>query len=183
MKQIKIINFLHLDEEKYFQILKYRNQEFIKNISLDQKAITIKEHENYRKLLEKKDEYFAFLITCDGEDYGVISLKDLKNGYFRTGDYLVDEDFKFGGGGVVISICEAYLFDRLNIKFVSYEINTDNKRALRNNQIIEITQDEKSSGDYLIRKSRILNVNSLEFKNLKAKKLFDKLYKIEEILI
>ena len=76
-REIKIINFLNLSEEKYMNILEYRNQEYIRNVSLNTNYISIEDHKKYFELLVKKDNYFAFLITNDNKDYSVINLKKI----------------------------------------------------------------------------------------------------------
>ena len=84
-KELRIINFLNLSHEKYMQILDYRNQEFVRAVSNSTEPITIKQHNGYHKLLEKRDIFFAFLITCDDKDYAVINFKKLEDGSFYVG--------------------------------------------------------------------------------------------------
>ncbi|WP_164468946.1 hypothetical protein [Aliarcobacter cryaerophilus] len=102
-RELKIINFLHLNEEEYAKILEYRNQEYIRKVSISQDIISEEEHKNYLEQLKKEDEYFAFIIKNDDKDYGVISLKKLSEDTYNIGDYLVKEDYKFEGEGLLIS--------------------------------------------------------------------------------
>ena len=68
-KELRITNFLNLSHEKYMKILDYRNQEFVRVVSNSTELITTKQHNDYHKLLEKRDIFFAFLITCEDKDF------------------------------------------------------------------------------------------------------------------
>ena len=59
-REIKIINFLNLSEEKYMNILEYRNQEYIRNVSLNTNYISIEEFSNNINELKK-----IYLISDD----------------------------------------------------------------------------------------------------------------------
>lgn len=182
--EIKIINFLYLNEEKYFKILEYRNQEFIRKNSLNTAKITPEEHKNYKALLEKKDKFFAFLVLKDDEDYGVISLKKIKENHFELGDYLVNKNFQFEGGGVVLNMAQIYLLNALNVKILSYDVKCSNTRRLRDVKEAQNYAIKHEIRDGLIHQTILLNdINSPEILNWKQKKLFDKLYEIKEILI
>ncbi len=181
-RELKIINFLYLNEDKHNKILEYRNQEYIRKVSINEGIITKEEHNHYLELLKKKDKYFAFLITNNGQDYGVISLKKLSEDTYNIGDYLVKEDYKFEGGGVVNKFCIIYICNKLNIKYLSYDMKYSNKRGLRTGIIAKINSYTEKDGFF----SEIAEVFDFLDKNIlktKPRKLFDKLYQIKECQI
>ena len=181
-KEIKIINFLHLSEEEYAKILEYRNQGYIREVSTNQNIISKEEHKNYLYLLKRKDIYFSFLITNDDKDYGVISLKKITDDTYFIGDYLVKEESKFEGGGVVNKFCILYLCNKLNIKHLSYDIKYSNTRGFRTGAIAKINYYEEKDG-FFSETSEVLNFFDKDIINSKPRKLFDKLYEIRECQI
>lgn len=181
-RELKITNFLYLDEENYNKVLEYRNQEFIRKVSMNPDIITMKEHKNYLELLKKKDIYFAFLITNNEEDYGVISLKKITENSYSVGDYLVKEKFKFEGGGVVNKFCMMYLCNKLNIKYLSYDIKYFNTRGFRTGSIAKISSYEEKD-DFFSETSEVLDFLDKNVLSSKPRKLFDKLYEIKECQI
>lgn len=181
-KELRIINFLNLSHEKYMQILKYRNQEFVRVVSNSTELITTKQHNDYHKLLEKRDIFFAFLITCDDKDYAVINFKKLEDGSFYVGYYLVDELYKFEGGGVVLHNCMMFICWKLGIKLISYEVRYTNSRGFRVGQggtLISSRNEE----NYFYHTSKLYDYDSKILKETKSRKLFDKLYDIKEMQI
>ena len=181
-RELKIINFLHLNEEEYAKILEYRNQEYIRKVSTSQDIISEEEHKNYLKRLKKEDEYFAFIIKNDNKDYGIISLKKLSENTYNIGDYLVKEESKFEGGGVVNKFCILYLCNKLNIKHLSYDIKYSNTRGFRTGAIAKINYYEEKDG-FFSETSEVLNFFDKDIINSKPRKLFDKLYEIRECQI
>lgn len=181
-RELKIINFLHLNDKKYNQILGYRNQEYIRKVSINSNLITKEEHKHYLELLKKKDEYFAFLIINNDQDYGVISLKKITDDTYYIGDYLVKEDYKFEGGGVVNKFCIIYICNKLNIKYLSYDIKYNNSRGFRASPKTKIiTYEEKEN--FFSETSEVLNFYDTSVLNSKPRKLFDKLYEIKDCQI
>ena len=179
-RAINIINFLNLSKERYYKILEYRNQDFVREVSNGTNYITLDEHTNYLKLLEKKDKFFAFLILVDGKDYGVVSLKKTAEDTCYIGHYLVDELYKFEGGGVVARCCISYICTKLNVRYTSYSIKTTNTRGFRTScDSAKVVSVQEQNGFYE-GVMEILNFNSDEFKKSKSKKLFDKLYEIND---
>lgn len=181
-RELKITNFLYLHEDRYNKILKYRNQEFIRKVSINENIISKEEHKNYLKLLREKDTYFAFLITNNDQDYGVISLKKIKDGTYCIGDYLVKEEYKFEGGGVVNRFCTLYICNKLNIKYLTYDIKYSNRRGFRAGYIAKINTYEEKDG-FFSESAEILDFFDEDILNSKARKLFDKLYEIKECQI
>lgn len=181
-REIKIVNFLYLDEKKYNKILEYRNQEYIRKVSINENIISKKEHKDYLELLKKKDKYFSFLITINKKDYGVISLKKITEDTYSIGDYLVKEDYKFEGGGVVNRFCLLYICNKLNIKYITYDIKYSNTRGFRTGSIAKINSYTEKDGFF----SEIAEVFDFFDKDIlksKPRKLFDKLYQIKECQI
>lgn len=176
-REIKIINFLNLSEEKYMNILEYRNQEYIRNVSLNTNYISIEDHKKYFELLVKKDNYFAFLITNDNKDYSVINLKKINNNTYYIGDYLVKEEFKFEGGGVVNRFCVQYICNKLDIKYLTSDVKYSNTRTFRSGKIGELISREikdETFSDTI----EIFDFFNKDVLNSKARKMFDKLYEI-----
>lgn len=176
-REIKIVNFLYLDEKKYNKILEYRNQEYIRKVSINSNLITKEQHMNYLELLKKKDEYFAFLIINNDQDYGVISLKKITDDTYYIGDYLVKEDYKFEGGGVVNRFCVQYICNKLDIKYLTSDIKYSNTRTFRSGKIGELISREikdETFSDTI----EIFDFFNKDVLNSKARKMFDKLYEI-----
>lgn len=181
-REIKIINFLHLSEEEYAKILEYRNQEYIRKVSISQDIITEEEHKNYLERLKKEDEYFAFMIKNDNKDYGVISLKKLTEDSYNIGDYLVKDDYKFEGGGVVNKFCILYICNKLNIRYLSYDIKYSNTRGFRAGPITKFLSHERKE-NFFSETAEVLSFFDKDILNSKPRKLFDKLYEIKDCQI
>ncbi len=181
-RKLKIINFLYLDDEKYNKIREYRNQEYIRKVSLDDRIITKEEHQNYKKLLEKKDKYFAYLITCDDEDYAVITFKKLDDDTYNIGEYLVKEEYKYEGGGVVNRYCILLLCNKLDIKLVRFQILWYNSRGFKAGNVSKIKESTYNQNNGFIEGLlEMLDFNDKEVVESKARKLFDKMYEIIEV--
>lgn len=179
-RELEIINFLYLTEEKYNKIREYRNQEYIREISFNTSIISEEDHKKYKKLLEKKDIYFAYLIINNGFDYGVITLEKLSEDNWYIGDYLVNEDYKYEGGGIVNRFCINYLCNNLNIKFVRAKQHEENTRGNRGGGVftIEHISQEDGFNEFL---AEVPDFNHPTILETKARKMFDKIYKIETI--
>ena len=182
-REIKIVNFLYLDEKKYNKILEYRNQEYIRKVSINENIISKKEHKDYLELLKKKDKYFSFLITINKKDYGVISLKKITEDTYSIVDYLVKEEYKFEGGGIVNRICLSYIASKLNIKYLKSKQLIDNTRGNRLGGVktIEVIRCENS--DFNEIKAVVDNFYDESIINSKSRMLFDKLYDIKDCQI
>lgn len=181
-RKLKIINFLYLTDEKYNKIREYRNQEYIRNMSFNSNIITREEHQNYKILLEKKENHFAYMILNEDKDYSVITLKKEENNSYSVGEYLVDELYKYEGGGIVNRYCMHYLLNKLNIYYIKSEHSIYNKRGYRAGVIAKV-KDSHCSNDYLTEYIEILDFNDKKIMNDKARVLFDKVYEIEEVIL
>ncbi len=178
-RKLKLLNFIDLSANKYNKIRDYRNQEYIIIRSKNTNLISKQDHSNYLKLLKKQDKYFAYLITNNNEDYGVITFNKIDKNTFLVGDYLVKEEYKYEGGGVANRYCMLYLANKLNIKFIQSEIQTNNTRGHRAGAIAKIKKSFYKDG-YLKEFSEFLKFDDPIVVNSKARKLFDKIYSIEE---
>ena len=181
-RKLKIINFLYLSNEKFKKIREYRNQNYIREVSLNSSLISEKEHYEYKELLEKEDNYFAFLIINDDKDYGVISFKKNKDESFTVGDYLVDEKYKYEGGGIVNRYCIMYICNNLSINYLKSEFKVDNKRGHRAGTISKV-DDCIRQDDFFTEYSQVLDYFDKDVLLSKSRILFDKLYAIEEVKI
>lgn len=176
-RNIKIINVLHLEEERFAKIRDYRNQEYIRKVSVNTNHITVEEHWKYLELLKKQDNYFAFLITRDDEDFGVISLKKFSDDTYFIGDYLVDELSKYEGGGIVNRICISYIASKLNIKYLKTMQNKNNTRSNRAGGV-KTLKVVSLNNDFNDVTAIVDDFYSPDTLNSKPRKLFDKLYEI-----
>lgn len=181
-KEIKIVNFIYLNKEKLDQILKYRNQKFIREVSAKAEIITQAQHEKYIKKLKQKDTHFAFLITVDDKDYAVINYKKLDEITYCIGDYLVDELYKFEGGGIVSKACLLYVCNKIGAKFITYQIAHTNTRNFRSGVLGNVIYHEDEEG-FFNEKLEVADFYSKEIMQTKPRKLFDKLYEIKEVML
>lgn len=181
-RKLKIINFNYLSKQKYNKIREYRNQTYIRDVSLNSNPITREEHTKYLKLLKEGTDYFAYLITSDNKDYGVITLKKIDEKTYLIGDYLVKEDYKYEGGGVVNRYCIIYICNQLNIKFLNVEQKITNTRGNRAGTISQVKESIYENG-YLKESVEVLGFNDKEVSNTKARILFDKLYQINSCIL
>ena len=181
-RKLKIINFLYLSVEKYNKIREYRNQDFIREFSFFKKLISIEEHKKYKEMLEEKENHFAFLITKDDYDYSVITLKKIDNEKYSVGEYLIKEEYKYEGGGIVTRFCMSYLLNNLKIKFIKSSHSIENRRGYRSGIIAEV-KDEIYEDGYLSETIEVLEFNHPKSKENKARKCFDKIYEIVDVFI
>lgn len=181
-RDLKIINFLYLSDEKLKKIREYRNQEYVRDVSISKNIISENEHKNYLTLLEKKDKYFAFLVLNEEKDYGVITFNKIDDKIYYIGDYLVKEEYKFEGGGIANRFCINILCNRLNIKFLKAKQQIDNTRGNRGGGVftLEHTSCKDGFNEYLV---EVPSFDDERISNTKAKKMFDKLYTIKEVKI
>lgn len=181
-RKLKIINFLYLSDDKYEQIREYRNQEYVREVSLNQNKISPQEHFEYKKLLEKKDKHSAYLILCDDKDYGVITFKKDSSDTSYIGSYLVDENYKYEGGGVVIRYSTIILCNKLEVKLLKTELKKTNTRGARTGVIAQV-EGGSYEGEYIKEDIKVFNFDDDIVKNTKPRRLFDRLYEITEIML
>lgn len=181
-QELRIINFLYLSDEKYNKIREYRNQYFIRQFSFSKKIISSKEHKEYKKILEKKENYFAFLITKNNNDYSVITLKKVDREQYSVGEYLVKEEYKYEGGGIVTRFCMSYILNSLKIKYIKSEHSIKNRRGYRSGVIADIKEETYANG-YLSEIIEVLEFNHPRSKDTKARRCFDKIYEIVDVFL
>lgn len=179
-RNLEIINFLHLNNQYYNQILKYRNQEYVREVSLNTNPISQAEHQNYRRLLKEKKQYFAYLIKNDDKDYGVITLKKGQDDIYTIGDYLIDQTYKYEGGGIVNRFCIMFLCNKLSIRYLKSEFKVSNTRGHRAGSISKINSCIRKD-NFFQEYAEVLNFYDESVLNSKARKLFDKVYEIKSI--
>ena len=72
----------------------------------------------------------------------MLNLKKINNNTYYIGDYLVKEEFKFEGGGVVNRFCVQYICNKLDIKYLTSDIKYSNTRTFRSGKIGELISRE-----------------------------------------
>ena len=181
-RKLKIINFNHLSEDHFDRIREYRNQDFVRAVSLDSKPISKAEHERFRTLLKSSDRHFSYLIKREDQDYGIINIKKLDGHICTIGDYLVDEIFQYEGGGIVNRLCICQVCNRLDLRFVRAKQQVSNTRGNRGGGVFTVEHVGYADGfnEYL---SEIPDFDDPRVANSRARKAFDKLYEVDELVL
>ena len=178
-KKIKIISLTHLSNEHFEIIREYRNQLYIRKVSVNSDPISKEDHLAYKIKLLQKNSHFGFLIQNNETDYGVINLRKINNNTYNIGDYLVKEEYKYEGGGIVNRFCISYIATKLGIKYLKGKQLSTNTRGSRGGGVITLQHINSENGfdEYLAEAVDFYDENYL---TLKARKVFDKLYDIIE---
>ncbi len=125
---ILLKDYTRLTKDENIQLLDLRNQEYVREVSLDEKIIGLDDHLSWLEKLkdDKTKEYYA--VYFNGELIGAINLfdihKDLKWGVF----------FKQTSSLVIKSIVPLYfldyMFKKFNPLYIYLDVKKDNQNAI-----------------------------------------------------
>jgi len=174
-RPINIFNFVTLKDEHFNKVRDYRNQEFVRGASIYQDRVSYSEHQEYRSRLLRQDREFAYIVQNESTDYGVISIHRIDSTTCSVGDYLVDEKFKFEGGGIVnrLSICK--ICNHLGFTRIKAKQQAGNTRGSRAGGVFTVAHLGTNNGfdEFL---SEVPDYEDSRVRNSRARKMFDKLY-------
>jgi UDP-4-amino-4,6-dideoxy-N-acetyl-beta-L-altrosamine N-acetyltransferase len=134
--KIILKNFINLNEEEQRLVLKWRNNEKIRNyisISTEPKEISLAEHREFIKGLKRSKERYCFLVETGSNYLGVISLLnvDFYNRRCLWGDYANPDSFHTGIGIILEYAAICLAFDVIDIHYLRCETIEQNKTALK----------------------------------------------------
>lgn len=134
--KIILKNFINLNEDELHLVLKWRNNETIRNyicIYNEPRKISLDEHREFIKGLKGSKERYYFLVRDRRNCLGVISLLNIDSYNRRClwGDYANPDSFHTGIGIILEYAALCLAFDILDVHCLRCETTEQNKAALK----------------------------------------------------
>lgn len=133
IQELKLMNFINLDEKQREKVLHWRNDKDIRTWMYNDHEISIEEHNGFIENLrvDFKNSYWLVKHKEYG-DLGVIYLNkiDLKNKNAYLGIYGNPENDVKGKGSMLGKAILTLAFDKLSLHSLKLEVIKDNERAL-----------------------------------------------------
>ena len=128
--KVTLTNFIQLTDKEKIMILKWRNYNVIRQWMYDTNIISLENHFNFIKSLEKDKTKKYFLVLNDNEYIGVINFTNIDYDK-RKSDFGIyaNPNIKKAGKVLMEIICN-YGFVKLKMKKLNAEVFNDNIKAI-----------------------------------------------------
>jgi len=141
----KLKNFIDLSEKEQLAVLEYRNHKDIQKWMYTKDEISLENHLNYIKTLNRRKDRVYFLVQIENKNIGVVDLTDIENESVELGIYA--NPYLKGYGKVLLHKIVDYAFNRVHLKKLYANVYTDNSKAIAlykkfHFQIVQTSQDE-----------------------------------------
>ncbi len=131
METIDFINIIETDKKMQEQVRVWRNKEFIRFSSINQRIISIEEHENWLNNLKNKKN-ISWVVFINKIPAGLVSLQNInyENKESEWGYYIGNENFLGKGYGkkILMKFLEM-VFSKLSFKTLTTKVFEKNKKA------------------------------------------------------
>ena len=126
-------NFISLSEEEKKMVLEWRNHINIRKWMYSDEPIEIKQHMDFIKSLNQREDCFYWLVSKEEKNIGVFSITkiDYENSNVESGYYL-DPYNEEGDGFLFIHALYQLMFEDLNVVSISGSMLATNKYAVLN---------------------------------------------------
>lgn len=136
-------NFIMMNDEEKRMVLKWRNDDSVRRWMYSAKQATEKEHFNYIKTLEARDDRWYWIVYRGELPVGVLvlSLQDKENEKYEPGVYMNPE--LYGEGFGLFKEIKYFLLYVLGIERLCNSVQSNNKNALYLNLFLGTRYVEK----------------------------------------
>ncbi|MED3384402.1 UDP-4-amino-4,6-dideoxy-N-acetyl-beta-L-altrosamine N-acetyltransferase [Bacillus subtilis] len=148
-----------LKEKDLDTVLRWRNDDRIRQLMYNDQIITEKQHHQwFKKVNSSKTEHY-FIFTIDHTDIGFISFKDVdhKNHHCYWGFYIGEVQSPKGSGSVMGFLALEWAFQQLEIEKVYGEVLSNNEKSLSYHQSFGFSK-EGHFRNHIVRTSNYLDV-------------------------
>lgn len=116
-KHCKAIELKYLDDETIMKIRDWRNQGFVREVSVNQHIITEEEHLKFIDMVRNDKNRGLFVYYLDDVPFGVSQYtycpeKDV----VTNGNYLIDEEYQYLGYGLIL----IYFVNVINFEYMGF---------------------------------------------------------------
>lgn len=114
-------------------VLKWRNQEFIRNVMYNTEIISTDEHLKWYKKMKIDNTKKTLLFYSDGIPYGILQLQKINqnNKTCEWGFYIGNSNAPKGFGTILGYISLQYIFNELELRKVIGEVLSFNENSLQ----------------------------------------------------
>jgi len=168
MSQIILKDYLHLSTKEHKKLLKIRNKDYIRAVSLDKNIIDFDNHMSFIENLKNSDMFFLAVIF-DDEIIGGINVFNLKSDT-KWGVFFLEE-----ANIIIKSIVPLYFLEYIFKKYKKSEIFLDVKKK----NINSISYDKNLGFEIYKEEDKIISmkINYEKFKKAKDKPFLKRVVK------
>lgn len=127
MDTIKLINFIDMTYDEADMVLKWRNNNSIKQWMFNQDEISLENHTKFVTSLKDRNDKTYFLVQQGDEYIGVIDFNEINNNDLKIGLY-VNPSLR-GVGKKLMTLIVKYAFDTLKVNKIFAEVFSNNSKA------------------------------------------------------
>ena len=144
MKNLIFKNYIHLSEEENIKLLEIRNKEFIREVSLNTKEISLSEHMIFVNSLKENSSKKYFAVFIEGQIIGGLNIFDIEK-QIKWGMFF-DENCDLVSKSISPIFLINYIFETLKKDELSCEIKKENLNAIsfnKNMGFVNLKEDDK----------------------------------------
>ena len=132
MNDIRKAQLRDIREKDLMLILNWRNREAIRKVMYNGNTISIEEHLQWFKRLEKDDASISKIFSYNQVDYGVLNIKKINriNNNCEWGFYIGEQNTLRGLGTILGFTALNYIFNELSIRKLSAEVLSINEQSI-----------------------------------------------------
>ncbi|MCY7918169.1 UDP-4-amino-4,6-dideoxy-N-acetyl-beta-L-altrosamine N-acetyltransferase [Bacillus vallismortis] len=148
-----------LKEKDLDTVLRWRNDERIRQSMYNDQIITEKQHHQWFKNLNSSKTEHYFIFTIDQTDTGFVSFKDVDhhNHHCYWGFYIGEAQSPKGSGSVMGFLALEWAFQQLEVEKVYGEVLSNNEKSLSYHQSLGFRK-EGHFRNHIVRKNKYLDV-------------------------
>ncbi|MGG1246307.1 UDP-4-amino-4,6-dideoxy-N-acetyl-beta-L-altrosamine N-acetyltransferase [Bacillus spizizenii] len=132
-----------LKEKDLDTVLRWRNDERIRQSMYNDQIITEKQHQQWFKNVNSSKTEHYFIFTVDHKDTGFVSFKDVdhKNNHCYWGFYIGEAQSQKGSGSVMGFLALEWAFQQLEVEKVYGEVLSNNEKSLSYHQSLGFSKE------------------------------------------
>ncbi|AWM18744.1 UDP-4-amino-4,6-dideoxy-N-acetyl-beta-L-altrosamine N-acetyltransferase [Bacillus inaquosorum] len=148
-----------LKEKDLDTVLRWRNDERIRQSMYNDQIITEKQHQQWFKNVNSSKTEHYFIFTIDHTDTGFVSFKDVdhKNNHCYWGFYIGEAQSPKGSGSVMGFLALEWAFQQLEVEKVYGEVLSNNEKSLSYHQSLGFSK-EGHFRKHIVRNNNYLDV-------------------------
>ncbi|AMA54163.1 MULTISPECIES: UDP-4-amino-4,6-dideoxy-N-acetyl-beta-L-altrosamine N-acetyltransferase [Bacillus] len=148
-----------LKEKDLDTVLRWRNDERIRQSMYNDQIITEKQHQQWFKNVNSSKTEHYFIFTIDHTDTGFVSFKDVdhKNNHCYWGFYIGEAQSPKGSGSVMGFLALEWAFQQLEVEKVYGEVLSNNEKSLSYHQSLGFSK-EGHFRNHIVRNNNYLDV-------------------------
>ncbi|MGP7818523.1 UDP-4-amino-4,6-dideoxy-N-acetyl-beta-L-altrosamine N-acetyltransferase [Niallia sp. 01092] len=151
----------NVDHSHFDLILKWRNQEYIRRMMLDNHLITLEEHEKWfqQNIVEGNSNFIMKILYLDQLPIGVVNINilDAIERICKWGFYIGDSNAPNGLGKVMGYLALNFIFNKLHMNKLYAEVLENNSKSIAVHKKLGFSQD-RILNEKVFRNEQYINV-------------------------